>query len=118
MGRLKGGEPEIFMFKLDEGVVLEIPYDLARFHDFELIDEPEIVLSSEMHGRWLARGGRVPNHKQCVSRKIPLFLGGPDTIDSLESSDLSVHWHVTAQLIDKTRDLPPGTKIQNFIFED
>jgi hypothetical protein len=117
LGRLREGKPNVVMFELDEGVALDIPFDLASFHDFELVDEPEVVLSSQMHSQWLARGGGIPKPNRCIGRKIPLFLSGPDTIENLGITDLSVHWHITAQLIDKTRDLPPGTKIRNIVFE-
>jgi hypothetical protein len=53
----------------------------------------------------------MPDRRQCVGYKIPLFLGGEDGPDNFEISDLDVYWHITAQLIEKTKGLPIGTPV-------
>lgn len=57
-------------------------------------------------------GGAQPAHAQCIGSKKPLFLGGEDTIENLESLDLDVYWHIMGQVIAKVRGLPPGTPIR------
>ncbi len=49
----------------------------------------------------------------CVGYKKPLFLGGSDTTDNLELAKLEVYWEISAQLLNKTRDLPIGTHVNN-----
>ena len=47
----------------------------------------------------------------------PLFLGGEDSLDTREVSDMEVYWDMTDQLWEAVKDLPEGTKIGNVMFE-
>ena len=104
------------MFEMVEGLVLRVPYNLSDFHNFELVNEHRVVLQSEMHREWLARGGAAPRINQWIEHRIPLFLGGADVIGNLLKTDIRVYWHTTAELIAKTKDLPDGTEITQFSF--
>lgn len=115
MGRMKGGEPEILMFELMEVLDLEVPCNLVNFHDSELINEREVVLDSKWHAEWLARGESIPMPDRCVGLKKPLFLGGEFAFDNMEATNLSVYWHMTAELIKMTRGLPHGTRIRDIL---
>ncbi|WP_277621809.1 T6SS immunity protein Tdi1 domain-containing protein, partial [Caballeronia zhejiangensis] len=53
--------------------------------------------------------GAAPSYEECVGYRIPLFLGGKDVMDNLETSNLDVYWTLMAQLIRKARGLPIGT---------
>jgi len=44
--------------------------------------------------------------------KRPLFLGGSDTTDNLEISDLEVYWLLVGQLIREAKGLPSGTSVR------
>jgi len=44
--------------------------------------------------------------------KRPLFLGGSDTTDNLEISDLEVYWLLMGQLIRQAKGLPAGTPVR------
>jgi hypothetical protein len=38
---------------------------------------------------------------ECIGYRVPLFLGGSDTVENLEKVDLDVYWHLHGQLIQK-----------------
>jgi hypothetical protein len=109
--RVENGQPGVVMFELGTGEALEVPCDIAVFHDEELIEYKDAALASDFHRRWLAGGGSAPKYDQCVGYKKPLFLGGADALGNLELSDIDVYWHVIGQLVAKAKGLPPGTPI-------
>ena len=55
--------------------------------------------------------GKFLQHDQCYGYKVPPMLGGKYAMDNLEPTDLSVHYHVLAQIAEQTRHLPEGTRI-------
>ncbi|WP_081020016.1 T6SS immunity protein Tdi1 domain-containing protein [Ralstonia solanacearum] len=103
--------PGVVMFEPGTGEVLEIPCNLESFHEDELINYRDAALAENFYLQWLNAGGDRPSYTQCVGYKRPLFLGGVDTIDNLELTDLDVYWTISAQLISKLRGLPPGTRV-------
>jgi Domain of unknown function (DUF1851) len=110
--RLEQGQPLVLMFEPGTGEALEVPTNIATFHDHELTEFSEAVLAINFHKEWLASGGAEPAYTECIGFKRPLFLGGRDDLENLESSDLDVYWHLMGQLIAKTRGLPPGTRVR------
>ena len=52
-----------------------------------------------------------------AASRIPLFLGGEDSLENMEVSDMEVYWDMTDQLWEAVKDLPEGTKIGNISFE-
>ena len=115
--RLEAGCPAVLMMEPGTGQVLQIPANLISFHDHELIDFPDASLAVEFYDQWLASGGKTPRTNECVGYLKPLFLGGKDTLDNLAISDLDVYWSISAQLINKTRQLPIGTRIKEVRIE-
>lgn len=110
-GRLEDGQNGVVMFEPGTGEALEIPANLVSFHDSGLLEFEEAALAISFYEKWRASGGSAPNYDQCIGYKKPLFLGGSDEVGNLEPSDLDVYWHITGQLIRKTKGLPPGTPI-------
>lgn len=110
--RLERGRPSVLMFEPGTGETLEIPRDVVTFHNEELLEYRDAALASEFHKRWLASGGAIPQYGQCVGYKKPLFLGGTDDLDNLTISDIDVYWHLMAQVIRKTKLMPPGTPVR------
>lgn len=110
--RLEGGHAGVLMFEPGTGEVLRIPSNLQTFHDDELIEFGEAALGISFYEKWRASGGDAPAYDQCIGYQRPLFLGGVDEIENLEISDLDVYWHITGQLIQQTRGLPPGTRVR------
>ncbi len=112
-GRMKGRQPLVAMLEPGTGEVLEIPADFVQFHNAELVDFTDAVLARDFFLAWRRTAANVELHSdQCVGYKIPLFLGGSDTVDNLEVIDAEVYWVITGQLRRGTRWLPPGTTIR------
>jgi hypothetical protein len=109
--RLESGHPGVLMFEPGTGEVLRVPANVQTFHDVELIQDSEPALASHAHKEWLARGGAAPAYPECVGYKVPLFLSGADEFENMELSDLDVYWHLMGQLILKTRNLRPGSRV-------
>lgn len=49
---------------------------------------------------------------ECVGYRVPLFLGGKDSVDNLKTIDMDVYWSLCGQLRRGTRRLPEGTSIR------
>jgi hypothetical protein len=109
--RLERGQPGVLMLEPGTGKALRVPANVEAFHDDELIQDADSALAINFHKEWLAGGRAAPAYPECIGYKVPLFLGGADEIGNLELSDLDVYWNLMGQLIEKTRDLPAGTRI-------
>jgi hypothetical protein len=117
-GRLEQGRPGVVMFEPGTGEALEVPANVQTFHDVELIQHSDAALASHAHKEWLARGGAVPAYAECIGYKAPLFLNGKDEFENMELSDLDVYWRLMGQLIVKTRNLRPGTRVGPVTIEE
>jgi hypothetical protein len=93
------------------GQALEISTNFDEFHARELVEHADACVALSFYKRWIAGGGATPTYNQCIGYKRPLYLGGIDELENLEVSDLDVYWTISAQLLAKTRGLPPGTRI-------
>jgi hypothetical protein len=83
----------------------------SQFHDRELVDYGEEALARSFFDLWRASRGQSPALAECVGYRRPLFLGGRDSIDNLELSELDVYWTIMGQLRRQARGLPEGTPI-------
>ena len=101
----------VTMFEPGTGSALSIPATVWQFHHELLAAEREAVLAASFFQEWMAAGGRPLEHGEVAGYKVPLFLGGLDETANLEVADLGFYWHMSAQLIQQVRDLPPGTRI-------
>ncbi|MCG8543391.1 MAG: DUF1851 domain-containing protein [Alphaproteobacteria bacterium] len=108
----------VLMMDSGSGEVFEIPADFMEFHNSLLIDQKDEILNTKFYEDWLNTGGRAPAHNECIGFKIPLFLNGTDDVANLELIDMEVYWSIHAQLIEQTKDLPPGTKIDKVTISD
>lgn len=113
-----GGDPQVLMLEPGTGEVLEIPATFATFHDEELVDFADAALAASYYDQWQAAGGQAPGEDECIGYRVQLFLGGEDTIENLEPIDGDVYWTITAQLVNETRTLPPGTSISSWRISD
>jgi hypothetical protein len=103
--RLVEEQPGVVMFEPGTGKALDIPSNLESFHEVALNKHGEAVLAISFNETWTEAGGAQPDYSHCIGYKKPLFLGGKDTVDNLEMSDIDVYWHLLGQLIRKTRGL-------------
>lgn len=108
---LVDGVPGVLMFEPGTGEVLTIPTNFLTFHTSELMDYADAALARSAYQDWLDAGGVKPTIQECIGYTVPMFLGGPDTIDNMEKTDMEVYWELTAQMLAQVKDLPPGTPI-------
>lgn len=111
--RLVEGLPGVVMLEPGTGQALEIPCNVYTFHEAELIEYREEALAASFFKKWTSLGGETPEYLECIGYKKPLFLGGEDTVENLERSDMDVYWTVSAQLIGNARGLADGTRISS-----
>jgi len=107
-GRSSDGAPQVLMLEMGAGEAMQIPVDPVAFHEQELVDYADDALAKPFFHQWQSTVPTAIKHDQCVGYKVPLFLGGADTVDNLEVSDLSVYWHVCGQLRTKAKSLKEG----------
>ena len=106
------GIPLVTMFDPETAKAFESPLTFSEFHNEELVDCANDALDVQTFQQWrTANQNRDLTQLECVACKIPLFLGGKDTLSNLETTDLEVYWELMGQLLDKTKDLSAGTKI-------
>jgi hypothetical protein len=98
--RLQGGQPLVLMLEPGTGEALEIAANFVDFHDEEMVEFSDAVLAINFFDEWrAAHPDSIPLARDaCVGYKVPLFLGGEDTIVNLELSDLDVYWTIFGQL--------------------
>lgn len=94
---------EVLMLEPGTAEALEIPVDFAEFEASELVDNPDAALAMGFYQSWREAGGAAPGPGECIGYRKPLFLGGADTLDNLELTDLAVYWSATAQIIAQLR---------------
>ena len=97
----RGGE--VLLLEPGTGEALEIPVDREDFLTFELVQQADAAAAYSFYRQWRDAGNPAPETGQCVGYRKPLFLGGADSVENLELSDLSVYWSVAAQLIAQLR---------------
>ncbi len=105
-------QPGVSLLEPGTGQVLEIDANFLTFHCVELIEFAESALACAAFDAWLAAEPRPLVESACVGYKTPLFLGGSDTLDNMELSDMDVYWELCSQLLRDTRALPDGTWIK------
>ncbi len=110
-GRLAEGAPQVLLLEVGAGEAMQIPVDPIAFHENELVDHSADALAEPFFRQWQAATHSTVYHDQCVGYKLPLFLGGADTVDNLEAIDLSVYWHICSQLRAKAVTLREGQTI-------
>jgi len=84
----------VLMFEIGTADVLEIPCNFMSFHEEEIPHYHDSCLASSFFNEWRIYNTDDLQNDKCVGYKIPLFLGGTDTVDNLEVSDMEVYWNV------------------------
>lgn len=111
--RLLDDQPLVLLMEPGTGEALEVPLTFEAFHD-ELVDIQEAALARTFFTRWanLNPASLPVGQDQCAGYRVPLFLGGSDTVENLELIDLEVYWSLCGQLRRGTLNLPAGTSIR------
>lgn len=99
--RVEAGEPLVLMFEPGTGDALEIPSNFTEFHDMQLTVHTTECLEPEYYAEWLDVGNEPLAHDRCAGYRVPLILGGEDSIDNLEASDMEVYWVILGQILAK-----------------
>jgi hypothetical protein len=118
-GRTEQGRPLVLLLEPGTGEALEIPVPFVPFHDEELVDYAEAALLVDFFVAWsTSEAATLPlPQRSCVGYKVPLFLGGSDTIDNLEVVDVEMYWSLSGQLR-VGLGLPQGTSIADVSITD
>lgn len=109
--RRENGQPMVVLFDPGFGEVLQVPGTFLQLHESELIEHSDAALEDKVFEEWLKRGNRGPGPTECVGYTVSLFLGGRDTLENNEITDMEVYWAFSGQILEQTRDLPDGTPI-------
>ncbi|QFT87269.1 hypothetical protein FIU87_01205 [Bacillus sp. THAF10] len=117
-GRLEAGEAQILMLEPGTSEALEIPCSFIDFHNEEIVEYHNACLASSFYEDWKFKDPKNLLSDECIGYKVLLFLGGSDTISNLEKVDMNVYWNLCAQIITQSKDLPQGTKLKDFHFEN
>jgi len=102
----------VLMLDVDTGEVLEIPVSFDDFHNVELVQYGDDALAETAFNEWVVTQTEVLKSSECVSYEIPLHLGGRDEISNRERIDMAVHWELGAQILDQTKPLREGERVQ------
>ncbi len=98
--------------RLDPGLgsvqITEMPF--ADFVDL-LVTKRDDVLGTEFFEDWRSHGGRDIGPAECAGFRIPPFLGGAEVASNLEPISISVYLSLHGQLMAKTDQLAPGTRV-------
>ena len=108
----------VLLFELCDGNVYEIPVPMLEFLDDMLPKQAEDILRIPDYRAWLRKHhDGEPGPYQCISHRVPLFLGGEDTVDNMELSDLNVVWSLYPQLWQAADGAEDGTVFGDFTIE-
>lgn len=93
-----GSYGKVLMFEIGTLDVLEIPCSFLEFLNKEIPKYSNECLAENYYKQWMDYTEKVIKYGRCAGYKIPLFLGGEDTIENLEDNDLDVYWSVLTQV--------------------
>jgi hypothetical protein len=112
-GRVEDQEALVLMMEPGTGQALEIPMSFAVFHE-ELDNLREPALAAGFFIQWAqAHPDQTPlAPDDCVGYRVPLFLGGKDLLENLETINMEIYWSICGQLRLGTRRLPTGATIR------
>lgn len=115
----KNGEPLILLLDLADQSAFDIDVCFEPFHNIELVDNPDDSLDSELFDAWAWENQlALPLKRGCiVGYKIPLSLGGPDSVENMTVIDMEVEWELDTQIRKQIGDFPPGTQINGMKIE-
>ena len=109
--RSEQGQPGVILLEPGTGESLIIPANLETFHSKELQIHGEAALAISFYNKWIQSGIDFRCHR-CHSGRVVFYIQYIDRIGALlPLDDIEVYWHVSAQLIQQVRGLPPGTRI-------
>jgi len=109
--RMESGKPLMLMLETGAGEAMQIPVSISTFHNEEIVEYADDILALDFFRQWRSMSKKTINLAECMGYKIPLFLGGSDTVENLEIIDRRVYVELCAQLRNKTLTLNEGQSV-------
>ena len=69
-----------------------------KFLNEEIPLYADACLAKSFFAEWMNNFGKSIVYGRCAGYKVPLFLGGEDSVNNLEDSDMEVYWSVLTQV--------------------
>ncbi|MGC3993922.1 MAG: hypothetical protein QM779_07430 [Propionicimonas sp.] len=96
------GTPDVQVLILDVCAgTIERLAGVAEFAAVLKLDNMRDFFDGDFYDQWRAAVGRPDGQlgfSDCVEFTVPLYLGGPETVENLQLIDLDVSWTIGAQL--------------------
>lgn len=108
---------QVTMLEFGAGEAMHIPCSPREFHDSELVVFGDDALAIPFFNQWRLTHLNPLRHNECVGYRVPLFLGGSDTLDNLEVSDRCIYWYLCGQLRKEALPLDNGQRIDKIKLE-
>ncbi len=97
----------IVIFEISTGDYFELEQTIEGFHEVDLIDYDDETLHIQKFEKAMKYLSISQiNNKECIAHKISLLLGGEDTLENLEITDMEVNWSLQQQIMDQINKLP------------
>ncbi len=102
-------EEKILIFDPGTLEVYDIPLGFIDFVNKAIPLNPNECLAIDGFMKWRSISGDEINDIECVSYKVPPFLGGAEALDNLETSKLIDYWKIVGRTAKTLRgeELPP-----------
>ncbi len=104
---------KVYMFDDSTNEVYELEQSMESFFNEDLVDYCDDTLNTSTFS--LLENKDLTADK-CYSFKVPLFLGGTDTIDNYSLIDMMVSWELNYQIVNKIKDFKDGQLINKVKF--
>lgn len=103
----------IFVFDPSTNDIMDLENAFALFINKTLLKNANDILALKLYKKYLKKNSK-PVFSNCVGYKVPLFLGGEDSLENFEESDMEVYWSISAQIIAQIREKANGTVVDSF----
>ena len=103
----------IFVFDPSTNDIMDLENAFALFINKTLLKNANDILALKLYKKYLKKNSK-PLFSNCVGYKVPLFLGGEDSLENFEESDMEVYWSISAQIIAQIREKANGTVVDSF----
>ncbi len=109
--RHQDGKPMVLLLEVGVGEAMQIPVPIVEFHNEEIVDYRADALASNFFDEWKSTNAQPIQPDACVGYKVPLFLGGSDTVDNLEIISLDIYVTLCGQLRHHAATLRDGQSL-------
>ena len=109
----QGQSGAVYLIDVVDGTIECVAQD---GNDFQMLLKDTSFVTETMYPTRvveLRKAGLTLGPKEVYSNRKPLVLGGEDSLENYETTDISVHLSVHGQIHEQVKDLPPGTPIKN-----